>query len=180
MSPATKRPPAAPDPAAAPVRASEPAGVKGRVFAFVVAGFLGLRERARHGLAVAGWCGFAGWCGLLVFLSTRPGRAYDPGRLSFLQQNWDKAAHFVYFAVGGFCLASAWAYSLRWRKRMVFLVCYPALLAVALLDEWVQTFVPLRQGADPRDFASDAAGALVGVLVAIWFYERIRKRFGAG
>ena len=50
-------------------------------------------------------------------------------------------------------------------------------LAFAALDEWYQSFVPVRQ-ARPRDVAIDALGALLA-QVLVWAYANWRQAFTA-
>jgi len=97
--------------------------------------------------------------GMIWFASGRPG-----GALS-LPGGWDKAAHFLEYALLGYLLARSLGESRpRW-----FAVWFLA-AAYGLLDEYHQSFVP---GRDPSgaDFLVDAAGAAAGV----WFGSMGRR-----
>lgn len=104
------------------------------------------------------WVPVALWAGLIFGLSSIPDLGTGLG-------GWDlalrKLAHFAEFAVLGFLL-------LRALPRE--LVAVAAGAAYAVTDEAHQHFVAGRQAA-VRDVAIDAAGVLLGVLVA----RRVRR-----
>jgi len=57
-----------------------------------------------------------------------------------------------------------------WRLSWAFATLVVA-VAYAGLDEWHQSFVPLRQAA-PRDVAIDAVGALLAQCIVWWYATR--------
>ena len=81
-----------------------------------------------------------------------------------------KTAHFTEFCVLGVLLYLS---CLVWRLRLPMLAWVPA-LAIAGLDELIQSFVPGRS-SELRDVLIDAAGALAGCLVCL-LWQRLRQK----
>ena len=82
----------------------------------------------------------------------------------------DKAVHALIFGL----LAALTARALRAAGWGVRRALWTAVLAASLygaLDEWHQSFVPGRD-ADPRDWAADTAGALLGAALAVGLPRR--------
>jgi VanZ family protein len=81
--------------------------------------------------------------------------------------NIDKVAHFGYF-FGGSGLLSAYLFRrspLQTDWKRLFVIVVSIIAAIAVLDEFHQSFTPGRSGNDPFDGLADLAGAAVGVLV---------------
>lgn len=123
-------------------------------------------------VAILGWTGYVAWVGVLCYLSSLPPKNFVVINIPHI----DKVVHFLYFAAGAGCLATAWAFTFRWRKRVVFFGCLAIMAGAGILDEWHQNFTPGRSGSDGMDFAADLAGSITGILVAIWIYEYYRRR----
>ena len=105
--------------------------------------------------------GLISWQGLLWFFSSQPGMGGGPDI-----DHIDKLAHFVFFLAGGF-LFSGCHFRIRpetpdWKRIIVTAVI--AMAVIGWLDEWHQTQVPGRSGADVWDWLADVLGATVGAL----------------
>lgn len=84
-----------------------------------------------------------------------------------------KTAHFCEYAVLMVLFANmVRSWRVRIDARLIALTC-AVLLVVPSVDEFIQTFVPGRDGA-PRDVVLDMCGGLFG-LVLVWLHGR-RKR----
>ncbi len=106
-----------------------------------------------------------------VYLSSQSYLPSVPVHIS----NLDKLEH-----AGYYFLMAAFAYrALRfghgWSRWRSALLAVFALFAYGMLDEWHQSFVPLRD-SDPLDVLADVAGALIAALVS----EHLWKRFETG
>jgi len=80
---------------------------------------------------------------------------------------FDKICHFGYF-FGGAGLLSAFLFRLRPERPdwgNILAICLLVGLVIGRLDEWHQSWVPLRSGNDIDDFLADVAGTLCGSLV---------------
>ena len=81
--------------------------------------------------------------------------------------HFDKVCHFGYF-FGGSGLLSACLYRLHHRHidwtRILTMVMF-VMLAMGMLDEWHQSWVPERSGNDAGDLCADVLGSLAGFLV---------------
>jgi VanZ family protein len=88
----------------------------------------------------------------------------------------DKAAHFAYFFIGGFLLASVLRRTLRWRgwKLAGSVLC--AIALIGALDELHQLSTQDRSGGDLADWMVDCAGGALGALVIGWIYARGKDR----
>lgn len=105
---------------------------------------------------------YAAWLALLFLLSSLPGT--DAPRFP---THTDKVAHFLYFAAGGFTLATA----LSLRRPALGRAALPAFTLAAgalvgLLDEWHQTFTDFRNGLDPGDWIADVLGSSAGLVAS--------------
>jgi VanZ family protein len=120
----------------------------------------------------AGWVGFLLWAVVLWQMSSRPPGDFPAVGIPY----FDKVLHFFYFAGGGVALGWALRATFGWAGARVFGLGWLVLAGFGVVDEWRQRFTPGRQGGDPLDFLADAAGAAVGIAVALWVYERIARR----
>jgi len=103
------------------------------------------------------------WSLVLWKLSSGP----VPGPPGLEIPYFDKICHFGYF-FGGAGLLSAFLFRLRaeqpdWGK--ILALCILAGLVIGRLDEWHQSWVPMRSGNDIDDFLADMTGTLCGSLV---------------
>lgn len=80
---------------------------------------------------------------------------------------WDKAAHFVAFAVGGVLLALAFRFAFTWPKTVIFRRAVLILALYAASDEWHQTYTPGRSGGDVRDWIADLFGCAAGAAAVV-------------
>jgi len=127
---------------------------------------------ARRTLAGLLWLALLGWaCGILVLSSLTPQELPDAAFIF-----WDKANHFVAYALGGFLAASALRVS-----RSIVRIAGAATLAVIIvadfgaLDELLQTFTPGRSGGDILDWTADLLGAVAGALVSLLTQGRLER-----
>lgn len=117
---------------------------------------------------------FALWFGILWWLSS--GVPAVPPPLQFTAS--DKVLHFGYF-FGGAGLLSAALY-LRYpaeaatRSRLWLSILIVSL--VGALDEFHQSFIPMRSGNDPYDLAADILGAIAGSYAFLPFRKLFHKR----
>jgi VanZ family protein len=104
---------------------------------------------------------------LIFFLSSRDIRVgFDIGHL-------DKAAHFLEFGLMGVLLAIGFFNVLTLSTSMKSILTFGSGLILAVLDEFHQFFVPLRQ-SDIKDVLADAAGLFFGILVFRFLAARRR------
>ncbi|MEM9080798.1 MAG: VanZ family protein [Verrucomicrobiota bacterium] len=106
---------------------------------------------------------FAIWFLTLWYLSSI---AFGPQK-TISVRHLDKIAHFGYFFGGAGLLAAGLHFLSRptWPPLKHPFATPIILLLVGALDEWHQSWHPLRSGLDPLDLAADFVGALVGTLV---------------
>jgi VanZ family protein len=119
------------------------------------------------------WIGVVAWATTIVWLSSLSGP--ELARLTVFKV-WDKAAHFVAFAIGAMLLTMALHATTRWNWKRI---CWTALVAVALFgatDEWHQRYTPQRHGADAADWICDVFGAAVGTLIAVVVHVRYQRK----
>lgn len=84
----------------------------------------------------------------------------------------DKIAHFGYFLVGGYILAT-WLqlkYGTQSSPLIRFLLPIIFFSIFGAIDEYHQTFTPGRSGNDFYDWLADFLGASLGVILANYFY----------
>ena len=115
---------------------------------------------------------FGLWVVTLWILSSIPGNDVHlppfPGA--------DKAAHFAYYFVGGFLLASVLRMTLGWRGwKLTFSVLFVMAL-IGALDELHQLHTEGRSGGDPADWMADSTGGAFGAIMIGWIYARGRNR----
>jgi VanZ family protein len=105
---------------------------------------------------------YAAWFVLLFILSSLSGT--DTPKFP---THSDKVIHFLYFAGGGFALASAFLFRPA-TPPLVFIVAITlaAGALVGLFDEWHQTFTPHRSGLDLGDGIADVLGTGAGLASA--------------
>ena len=89
---------------------------------------------------------------LIWFLSSQAGVSVP------IPSGFDKAIHFAEYGILGFLLG-------RGLGRRRLWISFLLVAAWGIVDEWHQSWVPLRD-ASPWDAAADAAGALAGTLFA--------------
>jgi VanZ family protein len=90
-----------------------------------------------------------------------------------------KCAHVGEYAILAFLLFRATAYitNRRWSMPILCLATWTAGLFIAVTDEFHQTFVPSR-GPSIRDIAIDCGGAIIGLLIALFFVRRRSTKYG--
>ena len=127
---------------------------------------------ARRTLAGLLWLALLCWaCGILVLSSLTPQELPDAAFLF-----WDKANHFLAYALGGWLAASA----LRMSRPSVGIAA-AAILAIIMiaafgaLDELLQTFTPGRSGGDILDWTADLLGAVAGALISLLTHGRLER-----
>jgi VanZ family protein len=127
---------------------------------------------ARRTLARLLWLALLCWaCGILVLSSLTP---QELPEAAFLL--WDKANHFLAYALGGWLAASALRVS-----RPAARIAGTAILAVIMiaafgaLDELLQTFTPGRSGGDIFDWTADVLGAIAGSVVSLLTHTRLER-----
>ena len=89
---------------------------------------------------------------------------------------WDKAAHFLAFALGGTLLTYALLVTLHRPLRRLALLAAALISLFGASDEWHQTHTPHRRGADVSDWSADTLGAIFGAGLASWFYVRYHRK----
>lgn len=120
-------------------------------------------------LRVSAWFSVVAWAAAITILSSM-----TPRQLNSIApfDLWDKAAHFLAFAVGAAVLTLALRWSTAWRWRQIVLVTAAAVALFGVFDEYHQTFTPHRSGGDISDWTADALGALAGTVATSLFYAR--------
>jgi VanZ family protein len=115
------------------------------------------------------WLALTVWAGVLWWLSAQPGSGH-PQQIP----HFDKVLHTGYFFLGGILLQLALRFSqpMPGRKRSW---CLGLLVAacVGAVDEFHQTFTPMRSGLDPWDWCADLLG---GTLAAYLMLHAFGKR----
>ncbi len=97
-------------------------------------------------------------------------------RVGFDIQHLDKVAHFLEFGLMGFFLAIGFFNATSLSPSMKSFLTFGSGLILAVLDEFHQFFVPLRQ-SDIMDILADAAGLIFGIFVFRYLAAR-RKPAG--
>lgn len=107
------------------------------------------------------------WAVTLYWLSSRSIQVDGP-KIPHL----DKVLHFGYFACGGFALAYALIQRAHLASHSKFLLCLCIGALVGLLDEYHQSFTPLRSGNDPLDWTADLLGTAAGIFAFLYLSRR--------
>lgn len=108
------------------------------------------------------------WAAAIFYLSSLTGRKIE--RVGF--RLWDKASHFIAFAVGGAALAFALGLGTRWRPWKIALVAALAVAVYGATDEWHQLYTPFRSGGDVLDWLADALGGTFGAALTTFIHAR--------
>jgi VanZ family protein len=112
--------------------------------------------------AIAAWVAVAAWAGIIFWLSAQSNPPIHPPAIPF----GDKVAHAGEYAILAALVATGLvATGLAAGRRAILIAALVGSLYGAS-DEIHQAFVPGRD-ADPRDWAADTAGALLGALAAV-------------
>ena len=120
-------------------------------------------------LRTLAWIGVGVWAGTITVLSSmRPDQLASLSSIIF----WDKAEHFLAFAVGTANLALVLRWSRAWPAARIALVSIVAISIFAALDEIHQLFTPGRSGADVFDWIADTLGAASGAWAILMIYAR--------
>lgn len=120
-------------------------------------------------LRTLAWIGVLTWAGAITVLSSmRPDQLNNLSSVKL----WDKAEHFLAFAIGTANLALVLRWSSRWPLARVALVSIVAISFFAAADEIHQLFTPGRSGADVFDWIADTLGAAAGTSLILLFYAR--------
>jgi VanZ family protein len=126
----------------------------------------------RRTLAGLLWLALLCWaCGILALSSLTP---QELPEAAFLL--WDKANHFLAYALGGWLAASALRVSrpgIRIATGAILAVI--AIAAFGALDELLQTFTPGRSGGDIFDWTADVLGAIAGSVVSLLTHTRLER-----
>jgi len=117
------------------------------------------------------WLPPAALAALLFYLSSKP---LNLGQISVF--GFDKIMHAGYFSIMGFFVMRAAIFDpLGLKAKSAFILAFVLCSAYGAADEFHQSFVPTRS-VDPFDAAADAAGALLGAAVYLYF---LKTRKGA-
>lgn len=82
----------------------------------------------------------------------------------------DKVAHFVIYAAGAVCVWHLYRrrFGCRWFSSVM---TFSTIAFLGGLDEYYQTYIPGRSGADVGDWAADLAGAAAAILILLLIYR---------
>ena len=89
---------------------------------------------------------------------------------------FDKGIHIVEFAILGFFLSFGCFQSIKlsFKGNVIFILATGILLGG--LDEWHQSFVPLRS-SDILDMVADAAGIFIGLFIYVNLTRLVKRKF---
>lgn len=109
------------------------------------------------------FAGFTVWFVVLWFLSSNPAPK-PPGAPEI--PHLDKILHFGYY-LGGASILSAALFLLPRRPGWdtIHVTAIVVVTLTGVLDEWHQSWYPLRSGNDAGDLGADFLGAVVGTLL---------------
>jgi VanZ family protein len=124
-------------------------------------------------LRTGSWISVAAWAGTIFWLSSLSGEKL--ARLGFVHI-WDKAAHFLAFALGAMLLTCALRLSTLWHWKTIALIAVLAIAIFGATDEWHQRYTPRRHGADVADWITDTIGALWGTLLVLATHARYQRK----
>lgn len=113
-------------------------------------------------LAPLYWGLLAGWAAGIWVLSSLPAQEIEPFALPF--PYFDKLQHAIAFAIGGVLQWLALRHSTQWSPARIATVSILAIATFGTLDEFHQTFVATRSGADFFDWVADVLGAVLGTF----------------
>jgi VanZ family protein len=119
------------------------------------------------------WIAVFAWVLTIFLLSSLSGSQVEHLNVFRL---WDKAAHFIAFAAGGFVLCLALRVSTRWTTKKAALVSIAIISLFGATDEWHQLYTPHRSGADRADWLADTLGAAAGAFLISSFYARYQRK----
>ena len=122
-------------------------------------------------LRTLAWLGVFVWLGAICFSSSLPGSELQ--RLAHFMF-WDKAQHFLAFAIGSANLALVLRWSTPWPPARVALFTILAVATFGAVDEIHQLFTPGRSGGDAFDWLADAFGAAAGAGSTLFIHARRR------
>ena len=89
---------------------------------------------------------------------------------------FDKGIHVVEFAILGFFLSFGYFQSIKssFKGHVIFVLATGILLGS--LDEWHQSFVPLRN-SDVLDIVADTTGIFIGLLIYVYLTRLVKRKF---
>ncbi len=89
---------------------------------------------------------------------------------------FDKGIHIVEFAILGFFLSFGCFQSIKlsFKGNVIFILATGILLGS--LDEWHQSFVPLRN-SDVLDIVADTTGIFIGLLIYVYLTRLVKRKF---
>jgi VanZ family protein len=123
-------------------------------------------------LRMAAWLAVLLWIVSICYLSSLSGTKVSSLNVVDL---WDKAAHFLAFALGSALLACALRLNTAWLAFRVVLAAAAAISVFGGIDEWHQLYTPGRSGADLGDWIADTLGALSGASLVLLSYARPQR-----
>jgi len=123
-------------------------------------------------LCALAWLSVVVWLGAICFSSSLPGSTLQ--RLSRFMF-WDKAQHFLAFALGAANLALVLRWSTPWPPARVALFTIIAVATFGAIDEIHQLFTPGRSGGDAFDWLADILGAAAGAGSTLLLHARRRS-----
>jgi VanZ family protein len=124
-------------------------------------------------LRIGSWISVAVWAGTIIWLSSLSGD--ELAKLGFIKV-WDKAAHFLAFALGATLLSVALRLSTQWHWKNIAWIALIAIAFFGATDEWHQRYTPRRHGADVADWITDTVGAMAGILIALAIHARHQRK----
>lgn len=87
---------------------------------------------------------------------------------TFIWKNNRKIAHLILFACFGWCAIQYFAISLHLKRFLKYAISLLFCTAIALLDEFHQSFVPGR-GSSLMDVCIDTIGIMIGLVLYFFF-----------
>jgi hypothetical protein len=118
------------------------------------------------------WIPFIVWVALIFVVSSIPRLS---GEVFGMPRGSDKAAHFIEYAILAFLFYRG-ERGERWRMGVpAWLLVIAAGLAIALIDEYHQRYIPGRD-SNILDLAADAAGIVSGTLIGMRRYKMLGRR----
>jgi VanZ family protein len=123
-------------------------------------------------LRILTWIGVIAWAVTITVLSSM--RPDELEKLSSVKL-WDKAEHFIAFALGAANLALALRWNTKWPVARVALVSLAAISFFGAVDEIHQLSTPGRSGGDISDWSADTLGAAAGVWGTLLLYARYSR-----